>query len=247
MADPIITVAPPRREARLGGLLTVAEVRDEERLAASNRAQFIQDPCNFTFGDTGFCYGDIDPSEDTDKTYQGIASNESVVLNFAAYYGVQCFINDESDVRQRAESVFPFAEGRHVESKFAAWLNAGAVTSSVAGIIDAIAAADEWADDNYIARPILHMNRDSAVRAVAAQALFADAEGNLRTPNGNPAVASGRYGADVWVTGATLVLRSPLVVTEARATTVNKEEAVAERVYGIIVDCDFRARFDFTA
>lgn len=249
MADPIITVEPPRRDPRLGGLLTVAEVREEERLAASNRAQFVAEPCNFTFGDTGFCYGDIDPSEDGDKTYTGISANDSVVLNFAAYYGVQCFINDESDLEVRARSAFDLAESRHVESKFAVWLNAQAVTATSipAEVTTAIAAADQHADNNYIARPVIHLSRANAVLAHAAQSLIADGNGGFVTPHGNPVVTSGKYGQDLWVTGAVTVLRSPLVVSGAQTLTLNTESAIAERVYGILVDCDYVARFDFTA
>lgn len=246
MAEPIITVEPPRRDARLGGLLSVAEVRDTPRLAASNRAQYVSEPCGFTFGDAGFCYGDLTPEAAATKTYSGIDANESVVDNFAAFYGVECWINAESDLEERARSAFDLAESRHVEAKFAVWLNAAVVTSSVAGIIDAIGAAEEWADDNYIARPILHMNRDAATRAIAEGVVVGES-GNLRTLLGTPVVASGRYGNDVWVTGATVVLRSTLVVHEAQTLELNTEAALAERVYGIIVDCDFVARFDFTA
>lgn len=247
MAEPIITVEPPRRDARRGGLLSVAEVRETARLAASNRAQYVAEPCGFTFGDAGFCYGDLTPEAAADKTYTGVDNNESVVDNFAAFYGVECWIDPDSDLEERARSAFDLAESRHVEQKFAAWLNAAAVTSSVAGIIDAIAAAEEWSDDNYIARPILHMNRDAATRAIAADLLISDGDGNLKTHLGTPVVASGRYGTDVWATGATVVLRSPLVVHEAQTLELNTEASLAERIYGIIVDCDYVARFDFTA
>lgn len=247
MAEPIITVEPPRRSPRLGGLLTVAEVRDVARLGASNRAQYVADPCNFTFNDAGFCYGDITPDEAADKTYQSVATGDSVVNNFASYYGVQCFINDEGDLDVRARQAFDLAEGRLVESKFAVWLNAAVVTATVAGIIDAVAAADEWADDNYIAQPVLHMSRDTATRAVAADVLIADGAGGFVSPHGTPVDASGRYGNDVWITGGVTVLRSPLVVTEAQTLEKNTEAAIAERLFGIIVDCDFVARFDWTA
>lgn len=247
MADPTITIEPPRRSPRTGGLLTVAEVRDVARLASANRAQYISDPCGFDFGDAGFCYGDLLPEDALDKTYTGIGTGESVVNNFAAYYGVECFINDESDLSARANAAFDLAEGRNVEEKFAVWLNAAGVTSSVAGIIDAVAAADEHADDNYIAQPIIHMNRDTAARAVAADVVIADGAGGLVTAHGTPVDASGRYGNDVWVTGAVVVLRSPLVETKAQTLNLNTEAALAERVYGIVVDCAYVARFDWTA
>lgn len=250
MAAPTITVAPPRRDPRLGGLLTVAEVRDEARLAASFGVQYVAEPCNFEFNETGFCYGDVlpDPDEDKAANYQGIESTEGIGPNFASYYGVQCFINDDSDVERRAREAYELAEGRHVEAKFAEWLNAATpIVATPANVTAAIAAADDYADKNYIARPIIHLSRLQAVLAVAAQGLFSDQQGNLWTANGTPAVASGAYGNDVWVTGAVTVLRSPMIVTRAHTLEVNTEEAVAERVFGIIVDCDFVGRLDFTA
>jgi hypothetical protein len=229
MADPLITIEPPRRSPRTGGLLSVAEVRDVARLAAANGVQYVADPCLFDFGDAGFCYGDLLPGDADDKVYTGIGTGASIINNFAAYYGVECFINDDGDLADRARSAFDLAESRNVEEKFAVWLNARTVDVGVAGIIDAIAGADEHADDNYIARPILHMSRDTATRAYAADALIRLEDGTLITPHGTPVDASGRYGNDVWVTGAVLVLRSPLV--ESAAQTLNL----------------YIARFDWTA
>lgn len=250
MADPIITVEPPRRSPRLGGLLTVAEVREESHLAASNAAQYIAEPCGVTFGDTGFCYGDLAPDEDTNKTYDGgIDTGHSVVKNWASYYGVSCFLNSDSDVEQRAVRAFDQAEDRLVETKFGAWLNLAApiVAIPTATVMDAIGAAEDYADKNYIAQPVIHLSRYNSVVAGANEAIFGDGAGNLWTINGTPVVASSSYGNDVWVTGAVTVLRSPTITTKTETLEKNTEGAIAERVYGILVDCDFVGRFDFTA
>lgn len=245
MAEPRITVAPPARSPRKGGLLSVAEVREGVTgLAASTNVQFMSEPCDIQFNDAGFCYSTI---AGTDKTFAGVDPGVGVVPNFALYYGVECWISDDMDFDRRANAALDASEGRAIETKFNTWLLTATSTTATT-LVEAIALADQRGDADYIGQYLLHLNRGDAVRAYALGAIDADRDGNLWTPNGTPVVTSSSYTAgSVYLSGAVTVLRSAVTSVRTEALADNLAQALAERVYAIIVDCDFAHQIDFTA
>lgn len=248
MADPLITVEPPQRLPRKGGLLSIAEVRPASRLAAANGVQYIPDPCELRYDAAGFCYVET-PVVGT-KNFTSILNSTGVIPNFGLHYGVSCWLNDEDDFTERARAGLEASEGRGIETLFWAWVNgATALTAVTTGIRDAIAALEQAADDLYIGQPVIHINRADAVRAAAAGAISPNPvdDGRLWTANGTPVVASAKYPAGtIGVTGGVTVFRSDIVDTRTAALEDNTAYALAERVYGIAVDCDFRRKVAFT-
>lgn len=247
MADPMITVEPPQRLPRKGGLLSIAEVRPASRLASANGVQYVPDPCELRYDAAGFCY--VETPVTADKNFTSILNSTGVIPNFGLHYGVSCWINDEDDFAERARAGLDFSESRGLESILWAWINGATALTAATGIVAAIAALEQSADDLYIGQPIIHINRGDAVRAAAAGALSPNPvdDGKLWTANGTPVVASAKYPAGtLGITGGITVFRSDIVDTRTEALEDNTAYALAERVYGIAVDCDFRRKVTFT-
>lgn len=245
MAEPRITVAPPARKPRIGGLLNVAEFRDNVPfLAASANVQYVAEPCNLAYDEAGFCYNE---AVVTDKAFDEIASSVGVVPNWGLYAGVGCWISNDMDFDRRAQETLAASELRGVEYKLGTWLDAHPGKPTLTSWVEGIAHADGDADDNYIGQPIILLNRADAVRAKAEDAIDGDRDGNLWTPNGTPVVASAGFTEGfVYVTGGITLLRSAVITSRSEALADNLAQAIAERAYGIIVDCDYRAVYEIT-
>jgi hypothetical protein len=183
----------------------------------------------------------------TDKTVGGLGSGASVVPNFGGYIGVECFLHGTPDeYGPRASDALELAQDRFVEGVLWGWITAAAATGTATGLVAAIALAEENADVSYIGRPVIHLSRQDAVTAFAASALVVR-DGKLETANRTPVVASGAYATGiVGVTGGITVEQSSIRVSPGLNYTKNTMLAIAERVYGIIVDCDYRAEYTVT-
>lgn len=248
MATPAVRVAPPRREPRKGGLKSVVgPFRPNNDLGRSGVLQYDADVSTAVVGTVQLCYG---PALGAlpEKTGQGFDSGAQVGDVFGGYIGVECFLHPDNDDDARVRRALELGESRFIEERLWVWLNAAANTAATS-LLNAISAADEHADDNYLARPVLHMNRGDAVLAAAAGALSPNPvdDGKLWTPNGTPVVASGAYTAGtVAVSGDISVEASEVYVRPGDDLTHNTRLVIAERVYGLLVDADYRAKFTVT-
>jgi hypothetical protein len=83
--------------------------------------------------------------------------------------------------------------------------------------------------------------RRGAVHARAAKAIFGDEEsGKLWSANGTPVIATGAGSESaIYIAGWPTVYASEFTEIQAYDPIVNQELAIAERVYGIAVDCEF--------
>lgn len=184
------------------------------------------------------------------KAGDGLAPGTGVIPNFGAYVGVECWIGQTMDeYGPRARAHLESVQDRAVEAALWTWLNAAPnvnATAAAGGLAEAIALAEQHADSNYVGEPIIHISRHDALRAgVISPAPVAD--GVLWTPNGTPIVASGRYtSGTVAVSGAIGGEQSPIRVSEGLDVTHNTMLAIAERIFGLTVDCDYRAKFTVT-
>lgn len=222
-----------------------------EQLAAENVAQMTATH-TFTGGTTpAIAVTTTTPgAPPTDLVGGGLTAGAGIVPNFGAYVGVQCFIGDTMDeFGPRARTQMEASQDRAVEAVLWGWLNAApntAVTAASGGLDEAIAQAEQFADANYIGEPVLHVSRHDAVRAgVLSPNPVSD--GKIWTPNGTPVVASSKYtSGTVVVSGGIGVTQSEVIVREGLDITHNTMLAIAERVFGIAVDCDFRQKFTVT-
>src|SRR5690349_2982576 len=124
MADPRVTINPPRRRPRKGGLFDVADVRSESRLGASVGVQYVPEPCDLAYNEVGFCYSTA--TGDATKTFGGLDQVVGTIPNFGIGYGVECWVgpDSESDFLRRARLGLEATEERAVEAALFTWLNA---------------------------------------------------------------------------------------------------------------------------
>ena len=237
MAGPMITVPSPTRKPRKGGIKSVVgEFESLPRLAVANAVQWVQDGCELPKVAPGLCYADV-PVEGP-KEFEGIGQGTGPI--FALYAGVKCYLGENTDYAKRARALLEQGEDRGVEDVLVDWARTnGGGGAIAASIVDGVAELEEVADTGYVGLPVLIMSRKVAVRARAEKAIFGDEEtGQLWTANGTPVIAtSGADDDELLIIGWPTVYASAFTEIQAYDPTVNQELAIAERVYGIAVDC----------
>jgi hypothetical protein len=239
MAGPKITIAPPERKPRKGGIKSVlGEFTSAPRLAAAESLQWISEGCEFPKGAPGLCY--VPNPVTGNKTYNGIEHGTGPI--FALYAGVQCYLGTGSDpdYDERARALLEQGEGRAVEEVLVEWARAEAAGGATfTSITLAVAELEEVADTGYLGLPVLIMSRGTAVRARAEKAILEGGEdGKLFTANGTPVIATSAADDDELIAiGWPTVYASDFVVTRTADLMLNQEMAIAERVYGLAVDC----------
>lgn len=236
-----VVVAAPARQARLGGLRAAAQWVENQRLGAAETVVYQSDGCTFPMEAIGLCY--TQNGTDDEKSGVGIDIVEAIDEPFALYGGVECYIGpDDEDFVTRARTILRDGEDRALETRLGQWAVAGTALSEVPDIVEAIAALEEYADDHYVGRPVLLMSRADAVRAGAALAIQYGIDGLPYTVNGTPVVASAMFTTgEPAVVGAVTILRSAVNDIDTVDHVNNTRWAVAEAVYSILVDCEFRA------
>lgn len=248
MADPMATVERPRRRPRKGGLSSVVDFVQNDRLFASRGVQFDADMCMLVVGEVQLCYTpDVGAA---DKEGEGTGWSEGIGVNFAGYVGVECFLHEGSaqDFQDRARRGFEAGQDRFVESQLWLWLNAATGLAAATSVASAIGKLEEDADSKYVGAPILHMSREDAVLAAAGGAISPNPvdDGKLWTPNGTPVVASSAYASGtIAISGDLTPVQSELKVRSDIAYTTNRELAIAERAFNVVVDCGYREKITF--
>lgn len=242
MADHVIPIEAPARTPRLGGIRTVVpEFQAASRLGLGGELEFVSYGCGFPVDDIVLCY----PSGTQDeKTRTGVDTLNGIVSPFGLYAGVECYL-EGLDYLELAREHLELGEDRGVEKRINDYfvsLTGVAATS----FIDAVAKAEQKADDEYLGRPVLWMNRGDAVRARAVKAIESDkGTGNLYSANGTPIVASAKITANsVAVTGAVSVHATTIEVNQSPMVTVNRQLAIAERIYAVALDCEFATVYE---
>lgn len=169
---------------------------------------------------------------------------------FGAYIGVECFAHSLNDFEATARAGLENGEDRLIEAKLAAWFTASGAPIAVSeGGVAAIAKADQYADGTYAGLPVIHVNREDAVTLSKAGAFGPNgtSDGRLWTANGTPVVASAAYTKGVIaVTGAIGIVRSDIVANTSIHPFTNKQMALAERAFGVAVDCNLVETYSFT-
>lgn len=243
-------VTAPRRQAREGGIKSIIGefVREDRLVLAGGAGGLVWEDtgCGLPATTKAGCFDEV--TAQADKVGTGPVVYEAGTV-FALYKGVECHIGGDADgatFQAQAEAVLLAGEDRLVEGKLASWASGGAVTTRPSLAI-AIATADQIADSLYVGRPVMLMSRYDADLAFG-QGLLVFRDGILVTANGTPVIANG-----LMAINAVAVLGWPEVyATTVRGYTTNdlpnnKTFAIAERLYSIGVDCDFRTVVTVTA
>jgi hypothetical protein len=245
MAGPMITVPSPARKARRGGIKSVVgEFEALPRLAVANALQWIADGGEFPKAAPGLCYATVPVTGN--KEFNGIDQGSGPI--FALYAGVKCYLGPATDYAERARALLEQGEGRAVEEVLWEWANTLSVPGPATSIVDAVAAAEETADTMYVGGPVIMMSRRAAVHARAEKAILGNEDtGELWTANGTPVIATGAANdTGLFIMGWPTVYASDFTEIQTHDPIVNQELAIAERVYGIAVDCEFVYATAFT-
>lgn len=243
MADPTLYVEPPARTPRRGGISEHAEFREDSRIALGALPEFTSAGCAFPVDDVRLCYpsGGADQNK---KEPDGLDTIEAAVGPFGLYSGIECWLDGGDDFPARARAALEQGQDRGIEKRLDTWLESLTGTAATS-FAEAVALAEQYADDTYLGAPILVLNRADAVRAKSAGVLdHIGPDGLIVTPNGTRVLASSQITpGSVSVVGALTVLHTEVISGYAPTVTSNTQLALAERVYSILVDCDFAARY----
>lgn len=239
-------VQAPTRQPRLGGIKDiVGDFVEESRLGIAPIA-WEDSGCNFPSFTRAGCYDiDVDPA---DKEFDGIAQHGAIAAAFALYAGVECWLGGDADRSyvEQAKDLLEQGEDRPVESRLWAWAADGEPYSSDS-ISEIVADLERQADGSYVGRPVLLMDRKYAALAFQQGALVREG-GKLITGQGTPVLASGWFEQHSFddapyvasIIGQPAVYASPVRFAGVQEYTANLGAAIAERVYAIGVDCNFR-------
>lgn len=237
----VIPVAPPARRPRSGGIKSVTgDFLAETRLSAGEQIGWEASDCGDLSATSAGCFDTVTPEE---KEFSGVSQFLGTGRPFARYAGVACFLDGDAEgptYQAQAATILDQGEDREIEGVLWEWAADAVDPAEAASLTEAIAVADAHADANYAGLPILLMNRGDADRAKAEGALdFVD--GKLVTANNTPVVASASVPAgSIAVVGWVAVYATDAKTFAAIDHRFNTEYALAERVYAIAVDCEYR-------
>lgn len=185
---------------------------------------------------------------------EGPEIHELIGPPFAQYKAIGCFLGGDKDedgtYSDQARRALEAGEDRELELRLWQWAAAAPSSGTSSSFVGAIAAAEEYADIAYLYQPVLIMSRGSAQAAFEKGALKSD-DGLLYTANGTPVLSTGAIpdGAEdtVAIIGTPAVYASGVVTGAGIHHALNRELAVAQRLYALGVDCDFRYAVSVTA
>jgi hypothetical protein len=246
-----MTVAPvavdaPRVTPQLGGLLPVADVTD----TTDGHVAFGIEYQSFLCEEGGYTSGCVDAPAgvpvDDPKLFGGSHVVQGVPVT--VYAGVECDLFG-SPYDQQAADRLAGSEDRLVAAAFyrhavlGAW-NAGTAPVVLPGpitqdnVVEAIAALEQYAAENYAGMPVLHMNRATATWAISQDVVVGSLDGTLMTVQGTPVANSAGYPDGViFVTGQVHLWRTPVQAFQAPNLSTNTSMALAERTYVLSTDC----------
>ena len=238
-------VSTPLRKARSGGIKSVVgDFVLEDRLAAAPEG-IVYDllGCGLPKPTRAGCYDTVVAS--AEKERGGVSVGESIAPPFAAYSGVECYLGGDQDgagtYLQQARDLLEQGEEHPVEENLWAWAENATLTSTAGDLVGALASVEEAADGGYVGQPLILMSRYSATLLLAAGAIVREG-GQLLTATGSPVLATSSVDPGVVAAvGWPTVYASPVISAQAPLLAENLDAAIAERVFSIAVDCDFRA------
>jgi hypothetical protein len=246
MAGPELPIEAPPRERRLGGIADVASFRRNERLGAAEGIVYQSNGCTFPSTEELRCYADPTPP---DKESDGIDIEFGIGKPFTIYGSVKCKVGPDPDEVERAQAILELGQDRMLEDELETWAAGGTALTAGANIVESVARVEQALDSQYLARGVIAMSRYDAVLAKAAGAIDEDeATGKLQTINKTPVFASGFFSiGTVYGLGSIVVEHSDPVVNETVDLSFNQHYGLAEAVFAIAVDCEFRVKSTITA
>lgn len=241
MAGPNLRIEAPARKERAGGISKVAEFRENGRVGNAETVVYQSDGCTFPYTEEVRCFA---AATVPDKTYTGITVEDAIGAPFTLVAGVACFINPDPDETARALAIFEAGQDRALEEILGVWADGGTALAAGATVGGAVALVDQELDDKYIGQGVILMSRADAVLADAAGIISVkDGDAYPTTINGTPVLASGRIEpGTVYGTGAILVEHTATNQYDTHDLESNMHYALAEAIFVLAVDCEFRVK-----
>jgi hypothetical protein len=247
----MVLTSPARVDAptvipALGGLLAAATVID----SADPHIGYGVEWFSFACGPAGIAPGMCEVADGVQVDAEKLFTGGEVVQAppFAVYAGVVCDLfgrTYDAEVRARLAGGEERVVGKAFYEALLVGDNTGlpgvqvgttAVTKDT--IVDVIAALEQYGGENYAGRPVLHMNKETATWAIAADVAMPSLDGTLVTGQGTPIANSPGYpDGVVFLTGEVRIWRTPVEVHTVDATGENQAYALAERIYAVGTDC----------
>lgn len=258
LGNPVYIEAPTVAPAA-GGLYAVATVRDnaDVHIGASG-AQYLSENC-------GVSTSILDPACITQESRAEKTFGEIDVISsapFAVYKGVQCTYmgDDDTDWARRG---LELTEHIAVEEYLATEVFPTATTDltptpgTAVSVAHGIAILEQYANANYGGVPVFHMDRHVASLGLSQEALTFDLTYTITSKQGSLVANGGGYGgmngpgdvapganeAWIFVTGAVVVSRTPVVSNRVIPGTgdagghLNLQQALAERMVAVTTEC----------
>lgn len=240
MAGPTLLVDPPIREDRIGGLSSVVPFRKNDRLAHAEKVTFQSDGCEFPETEESRC---LATAPVADKEFAGTATADGIAAPITLYAGVKCFAAPDADEVERARQALEDGRDQKLEELLADWADGGAAVAAGSTPKNAIGRIEQALDKGYRKRGLILMSRFDALEAGLE---YTEGE-YLRTKAGTPVVASGWVEpGTVYGLGAVTVEHTDVVERDVIEPQKNTHWALAEQVYELLVDCEFRIKSAIT-
>lgn len=235
------TVTAPTRQPRERGLKSIAEFDEDARIGASEVLAYEALPCGLPQGTVALCWEDLGARVPKDGTDAGWG--ESIFPPFAQYAGASCYINDDDNFAEQARMVLEGGEEDLIVEKIDAWVTAeGTALTAQASATLALAEVEEALRDGYRGRGTILVSAYTATLLDAGGALK-QKDGEIMTVTGSRVgIVAGVPKTGVIGMGAIKVVHSPMREYQAADHRANLDLAIAERIYTVLVDCDFAVR-----
>lgn len=228
----------PTPVATRGGLLPVSRVIDSSNNEFYHQTGVVQiATCEVPQQAPYDCFANLQIA-DAPKDSHGIFSSETTT--FSLYFAVDCYLQaDEQEFATRAREGLLAGESTGIEKVGQGLLNAITTTATATGIVDAIGKAESYAGRSWGHLPLIHMDRELATDAIAANVLAPGLDWTLTTLQGTPVNNAGGFTPQntIWVTGPATIVRGPISTYRAVDAEHNREVVLAERSYAMWIDC----------
>ncbi len=236
MAGPTLEIQPPVRVERVGGIKSVATFRSNDRIGNAEAIVFQSDGCTFPQTEEVRCFA---AEEQPDKTFDGIEVDGAIGAPFVLYAGTKCLIAEGSaaDYQERARRILEQGHDRELEEILGEWAAGGTGLQAGVDVKNAIGIVEQALDSQYLGQGVILMSRRDALNAGL------DVATPFRTAVGTPVIASGRIApGTVYGIGAITIEQSTTKTYQTVDVTTNTDWALAEQVFAIAVDCEYRVK-----
>lgn len=235
----------PGLAAKRRGLLDVAQIIDSSDPHAVLGGDYLSLMCGLGDQWATFCTTN-DPQVLNDPTLV-----ENLIDPVTVTYSVKCSPAGNITTGSDVSTALEYRESREVETVVRDIMIANGSTAPAGGLpaapTVALAALEDWLDQNYAAQGVLHVGTWVATHLMGANLLHVSDDGSVRTVVGTPVVVGAGYNRPgqsenyMFASGQVVLVRGPREVKEVPMTTgvsfINESVYLAHRSYVPLIEC----------